>query len=208
MGDKVKREQWRKTSNIKDDPLRPDLPIKLGTMAFAGSGRNSRGTQVWIAFDGVHPGLGKQPWETPFAQVVGAESLAAVRAINTEYGDRVDQGLIWSSGYQYLHEKFPRLDYIKYCKVIDAIVTTSAPPSAKPQTPAAASDSDEPAGITDVTETSSAATAATSPAGGEEEVDEDGQLRGKRDDSPDLQNEDGLGTFESGLAMFAAIGLA
>jgi peptidyl-prolyl cis-trans isomerase A (cyclophilin A) len=110
------REEWRKKPNLIDDPLRPDIPIKLGTMAYAGGGKNSRSTQVWIAFDAV-PSLGTQPWETPFAQVVGKESLENVKKINTEYGDKVDQGSIWG-GYEYLKKNFPKLDYIKTCKVV------------------------------------------------------------------------------------------
>merc|ERR1712113_590835 len=62
--------------------------------------------------------LGTQPWETPFAQVVGAESLESVRRIVTEYGDKPDQGRIWQQGYAYLHEKFPKLSYINSCKLM------------------------------------------------------------------------------------------
>jgi cyclophilin family peptidyl-prolyl cis-trans isomerase/alkylated DNA repair dioxygenase AlkB len=124
----VQREEWAKKPNLVDDPLRPEIPIKLGTMAYAGGGKNSRSTQIWIAFDGHHPHLGTMPWETPFAQVVGEKSLEAVRNINTEYGDSVDQGKIWS-GYEYLTKSFPRLDYVKTCRAVpsfDGVANTES----------------------------------------------------------------------------------
>jgi len=107
------RTSWMQKAPLTDDPLRPDVPIKLGTMAFAGSGKNSRTTQIWISFSSGNSGLGTQPWETPFAQVVGAGSLQAVQKINTAYGDSVDQDQIWQRGYAYLREEFPKLDYVK-----------------------------------------------------------------------------------------------
>jgi hypothetical protein len=37
------------SSRTQDDPMIGTL-VKRGTMAYAGSGKNSRGTQIWIAF--------------------------------------------------------------------------------------------------------------------------------------------------------------
>mmetsp|Transcript_54370 Transcript_54370/g.117687 ORF Transcript_54370/g.117687 Transcript_54370/m.117687 type:complete len:435 (-) Transcript_54370:129-1433(-) len=110
------RAKWQATPPLKDDPLRPDIPIKRGTMAFAGSGPDSRTTQIWMAFEPSDT-LGTMPWETPFAQVIGDSSLSALGHINTEYGEQVNQASIWNEGYDYLQRDFPRLSYIKTCQV-------------------------------------------------------------------------------------------
>lgn len=136
------REEWRRLPPLQDDPLRPDIPIKFGTMAYAGSGQNSRSTQMWIALDGPHGSLGTQFWETPFAQVVGQESLAALARINTEYGDDVQQGKIWNDD-EYLAQSFPRLDRIKQCRVTPPGAATGL--SAKASAGEAASS--DPAGL-------------------------------------------------------------
>eukprot|EP00977_Amphora_coffeiformis_P013895 scaffold3782_cov170-Amphora_coffeaeformis.AAC.14 len=69
---------------IPDDPqLDPRIPFDVGTMSFAGSGLNSRSSQIFISY-GKSKSLGTQLWETPFGEVVeGIEN-----AINWySYGD-------------------------------------------------------------------------------------------------------------------------
>lgn len=117
---KPERDAWNRKPPIKDDPLRPDIPVKFGTMAFAGGGKHSRTFQMWIALADNQKQLGTEYWETPFAQVVGDASMATLRKINTEYGDRPQQGSIWTRGYDYLAKEFPRLDYIRTCRVMKA----------------------------------------------------------------------------------------
>jgi len=140
-GDEQVRKEWSAKPPMADDPPRPDIPVKLGTMAYAGYGKNSRGTQMWISF-GDSKSLGTQPWETPFAQVVGADSLAAVQKISTEYGDRPDQGQIQQRGNDYLRKEFPNLDYIKSCTFVDTVgapsAGTTAPKESLPAVSAAA----------------------------------------------------------------------
>lgn len=111
------RDAWRRKPPLEDDPPRPDLPIDVGTLAFAGNGKDSRTTQIWMSLTDGDPDLGTRPWETPFGKVVGQHSLHALRHLNTEYGDRVDQSKIWTEGYSYLRRNFERLDYIKRCWV-------------------------------------------------------------------------------------------
>jgi len=60
-----------------------NLGIKKNYMSFAGSGPNSRGTQVFIAFSDLNwlgPRLNDRgeidgSWETPFAKVVDSDSV-------------------------------------------------------------------------------------------------------------------------------------
>lgn len=49
--------------------------FQKGYLAYAGAGKNSRGTQLIMAFqDNLYLG-GGSPWEVPFAQVFGASSF-------------------------------------------------------------------------------------------------------------------------------------
>ena len=73
---------------IPDDPPRPSggkdfTPITRGMVSFAGSGANSRQTQIFFAI-GEKTGLGKSKWETPFGIITqGAEFLDKLHS----YGD-------------------------------------------------------------------------------------------------------------------------
>jgi cyclophilin family peptidyl-prolyl cis-trans isomerase len=75
-------EHWH-NDEIEDDP-NLGLGIKKYYMSFAGSGRNSRATQVFIAAEDLDF-LGKDPWETPFGEVI--EGFEAVAEFYTGYGD-------------------------------------------------------------------------------------------------------------------------
>mmetsp|Transcript_39332 Transcript_39332/g.85551 ORF Transcript_39332/g.85551 Transcript_39332/m.85551 type:complete len:233 (-) Transcript_39332:466-1164(-) len=131
------QHEWNRKGNIQDDP-NIGTPVKRGTMAYAGSGINSRSTQIWISFQPSRS-LGTQPWETPFAQV-HEESMEVVDAWYSGYGDMEafgghgpDQGKQQQQGSTYL-KNFPDLDYITSC----AIVPTSLEGfGLSPHTPAA-----------------------------------------------------------------------
>lgn len=110
--DPEQNNKW--ASNIPDDPYPEGVPFRKGLMAFAGYGKDSRGTQVFIGYEGA-AGLGHSPWETPFGDVV--KGMENVEAIFSGYGDDVDQGQLHSKGAAYLTEKFPMLDYIHKCYV-------------------------------------------------------------------------------------------
>lgn len=61
---------------IKDDPKKtdPEIPFEPGIISFAGSGPNSRTSQLFISY-GSSKSLGTQPWETPIGKVTeGMES--------------------------------------------------------------------------------------------------------------------------------------
>lgn len=64
------------------------VEMKKGIMAYAGYGKHSRSTQIWIGYDGAS-GLGHSPWETPFAEIVsGMDSVERI------YGKHQGQGYI------------------------------------------------------------------------------------------------------------------
>jgi cyclophilin family peptidyl-prolyl cis-trans isomerase len=109
-------------SSIPDDPKRSELmPFREGMMSFAGSGPNSRSSQLFIAYDKAQS-LGTSPWETPFGEVIGDESLETARAFYQGYGDMPpwgkgpQQGPI-HQGSGYIEENFPKLDKFHTCTV-------------------------------------------------------------------------------------------
>ncbi|KAL7516648.1 hypothetical protein ACHAWX_001640 [Stephanocyclus meneghinianus] len=110
-------------STIPDDPKRSDLlPFKEGMISFAGSGPNSRSSQLFIAYDKAQS-LGTSPWETPFGEVMGKDSFDTVRKFYQGYGDMPpwgkgpQQGPIHNRGSRYIEENFPLLDKFNTCQV-------------------------------------------------------------------------------------------
>lgn len=59
---------------IEDDPKEKNPSFEPGFVSYAGSGKNSRTSQLFISY-GSAKSLGTQPWETPIGKVVsGMES--------------------------------------------------------------------------------------------------------------------------------------
>ena len=105
--------------------------IKKNYLSFAGGGKNTRSTQLFIAFEDLDF-LGKEPWETPFGIVT--EGQSTLDALYKGYGDippfghGPDQQKIHNRGNKYLHDQFPLVDYILSCNVIDEeLESTDAP---------------------------------------------------------------------------------
>lgn len=125
-GDPSIHEAWNKKGHLPDDPSW--LPLgppgreingvkrfQKGYLAYAGAGKNSRGTQLIVAFENNAYLAGGSPWEVPWGQVVGKESFKTLDSVYTGYGEKVSQGKIINRGNQYLEEEFPLLDYITEC---------------------------------------------------------------------------------------------
>eukprot|EP00756_Hemistasia_phaeocysticola_P024866 Hpha_TRINITY_DN15976_c0_g1::TRINITY_DN15976_c0_g1_i1::g.73892::m.73892 len=130
-GDPSKREDFaRFKHSIKDDPHRADVPVREGYLSYAGSGPNSRTTQIFIAYKDL-AFLGKSPWETPFGKVV--EGMDNVHRFYTGYGDKPNQGRIHARGNKYLHEEYPKLDYIQSCKEVPSAAEHEPDPTPAPR---------------------------------------------------------------------------
>jgi len=112
---------WRKKGRILDDP-NIGIPVKRGTMAFAGGGKDSRTTEMWIAYRDSKT-LGNAFWETPFAQVV--EGMEAADNWYDGYGDMKafggnapDQRRLYKEGIAYTKKEYPELSYLLSCYLV------------------------------------------------------------------------------------------
>lgn len=123
-----------RTRQIKDDPKpsNPDVPFQPGMMSYAGSGPNSRTTEIFFVMPGAPQSqleyFGVNSWETPFAIVEGRVEDSPV-ATWFAYGDMPPNGegpdphkIYESDGYEYLARDFPKMDYMENCVIERTIV--------------------------------------------------------------------------------------
>ena len=103
---------WRNRT-IPDDPVK-ESNVR-GTISFATAGPNTRTTQVFISY-GDNSRLDRMGF-APFGKVV--EGMEVVDAINAEYGERPNQGMIQAQGNAYLDREFPNLDYIRKARIAE-----------------------------------------------------------------------------------------
>ena len=115
------------------DDFPKEIPFEPGTLSFAGSGHDSRTTEIFIVNPGVtQPQLdafGENSWETPFAVIDGDVNKSALKKIYSGYGDMPpfgkgpDSNKIYDEdGYtKYLPKSFPKLDYIDRCYIVDEV---------------------------------------------------------------------------------------
>jgi cyclophilin family peptidyl-prolyl cis-trans isomerase len=84
-------------SSVRDimiwDDFNLNTPFKPGTVSFAGSGPDSRTSEVFIVMPGASEAqleaLGNHPWETPFGFVEGDIENGYLSKIYSGYGDMV-----------------------------------------------------------------------------------------------------------------------
>lgn len=111
-------QKFAKTA-IQDDPKHvPEIHFKPGIISYAGSGPNSRTSQMFISY-GSAQSLGTQPWETPLGQVIeGMENAEQFYS----YGDMPPWGKGPAQGKihghpEYIQNEFPLIDSFVHCKV-------------------------------------------------------------------------------------------
>ena len=117
--------QWGAASNPtvtkKWDVTIPDDPVKTsnvrGTVAFAATGQpNSRTTHLFISL-GDNARLDALGF-APIGHVVSG--MPAIDKIYPGYGETPSQDSIEAQGNVYLKKNFPKLDYIKTARIVNA----------------------------------------------------------------------------------------
>jgi peptidyl-prolyl cis-trans isomerase A (cyclophilin A) len=115
------KKHWHRTQ-IKDDP-NLHKGIRKYDVSFAGGGPNTRSSQIFIAFEDLGF-LGKEPWETPFGKVVSG--FEVLDKWYKGYGDispfnkkGPDQQQLFRQGNKYIHEHFPKIDFVNECRVLN-----------------------------------------------------------------------------------------
>ena len=116
---------WQ-NANIPDDPKKPGVSNKPGTLVYATAGAGTRTTQFFINVGDNSASLDNNPGHfTPFAEVT--EGMDIVKGLYSGYGESVDmggrgpsQGLVTSQGKAYLDKNFPKLDSIKSATILPA----------------------------------------------------------------------------------------
>jgi len=116
---KDKELQSFSRENIKDDPKHdPPIPFEPGIISYAGSGPNSRSSQLFISY-GSAKSLGTQLWETPIGKVISgmnhAEEFYSYGDM-PPWGEGPVQGKIHSHP-EYIEEGFPLTDKFLQCTV-------------------------------------------------------------------------------------------
>jgi peptidyl-prolyl cis-trans isomerase A (cyclophilin A) len=111
-GDPKGTQYWDKS--FGDDPVKQTN--RRATMTFAMAGPGTRSTQLFINF-GNNRSLDSQGF-SPFGEVT--EGMEMVDAINAEYAQKPNQGLMHQHGNEYVFSSFPNIDYIKKAYFVDA----------------------------------------------------------------------------------------
>jgi peptidyl-prolyl cis-trans isomerase A (cyclophilin A) len=106
------------------DPVTGVRRFNRGYMAYAGAGPHSRDNQFIVALKDNGPLAGGSPWEVPWGELVGNHSYVTLGNIYTGYDEKgPSQGLLHkANALEIVKEKYPLIDYIQSCRVVDSHV--------------------------------------------------------------------------------------
>jgi peptidyl-prolyl cis-trans isomerase A (cyclophilin A) len=125
-------KKWDSATILDDVRTNPDdRYFKRGEISFAGGGKNSRSSHLFVTLGKHVSSLGKEPWETQVGYVTESSMNDVVLKWYTGYGDMPPWGegpapdKIQQQGLSYLAEEFPKLDYWLGCSRKPTVVGTS-----------------------------------------------------------------------------------
>jgi cyclophilin family peptidyl-prolyl cis-trans isomerase len=99
------------------DDVDKGIPFTQGTLSFAGGGKNSRTSHVFISLDPHGRSLGKAFHERPIGRIESKDEQKVVEAFYSGYGDITSiQGDLVRRGNEAV-KQYPKLDRIKRCYV-------------------------------------------------------------------------------------------
>jgi len=127
IGKDIELRNFFRERSIADDIPKRKISFEPGFMSYAGNGPNSRSTEVFVVMPDTPPDqlsfFGKNPWEVPFGIVENINESVVSRWYS--YGDMPPDGkgpdplkIYEDDGYDYLERKFPKMDYIDHCIVL------------------------------------------------------------------------------------------
>jgi len=115
------------------DDFQQNIAFGVGDISFAGTGHDSRSTELFIVMPGTSQKqldtFGENSWETPFAVIEDVEN-SALKKIYSGYGDvhpfnakgLESEKMYDVDGYTtYLPKQFPKLDYVDRCYIVDEV---------------------------------------------------------------------------------------
>jgi len=114
-GNITRQREWDRMGMLRDENHieHPDWNMR-GTLAFATTGPNTRGTQVIINYDDNH--ILDAKGFVPFGRVV--KGMPLLSSVYSGYRERPQQAEIRRRGNAYLQGEFPRLSYIVEAKQV------------------------------------------------------------------------------------------
>jgi peptidyl-prolyl cis-trans isomerase A (cyclophilin A) len=123
------RTSFHSETILDDDPIE-GIHFQPGYMAYAGSGPNSRTTEMFIVMPNARASqlqaFGNNPWETAFGYVE-PQDVESVVSKWYAYGDMPPwgtgpdpQNIYREDGYEYLKTSFPEMSYIEKCAIVSS----------------------------------------------------------------------------------------
>lgn len=119
------RTTYRHLTIPDDENL--DYHFEVGFLSFAGSGKDSRSTEVFIVMPGASEdqleSFGDNSWETPFGYLIMSDVIDVASKWYSygdmpPWGEGPDPRLIYEeNGYNYLQKEFPELSFIEKCEI-------------------------------------------------------------------------------------------
>ena len=107
-------ETRRWSEPILDDPPKPNVGNRRGTVVFAHAGNNSRTTQLFINLVENQHRLNHQGF-VPIGEVVFG--MEVIDHVYKKYGERPDQDRIRSEGDDYLKLHYPQMSVVQWARI-------------------------------------------------------------------------------------------